>query len=206
MAEIASLSIADGGDLWVSLGFQVDDGCSWVSGIRHDLGANGRGVVAWSLRGADGLHELPLAGNRPAAGQPTPAHRNGVVALDHVVIATPDLDRTITAFEAAGIGLRRTRDTGTPDRPGRQAFFRLGETIAEVVGRPGERGAGPARFYGLAFTVADLDETARYLGDRLRPAKAAVQPGRRIATLDWSAGSSVPLAFMSVDEKSQRSG
>ncbi|MBV9662995.1 MAG: glyoxalase, partial [Actinobacteria bacterium] len=58
-------------------------------------------------------------------------------------------------------------------------------------------GDGPARFYGLAFTVADLDATAAYLGDRLRPAKDAVQPGRRIATLDKSAGSSVAIAFMS---------
>lgn len=206
MAQIASFAIADSAELWEDLGFVVEGSASWVSGIRHQLGAAGRGLAGWTLRGAEGLSELPVTADLPESAQPTPDHPNGVVALDHVVIATPDLDRTITAFEAAGIGLRRTRETGTPDRPGRQAFFRLGETIAEVVGRPGERGAGPARFYGLAFTVADLDETARYLGDRLRPAKAAVQPGRRIATLDWSAGSSVPIAFMSADEHRQPRG
>ena len=79
-----------------------------------------------------------------------------------------------------------------------QAFFKLGEVILELVG-PAEpqADAGPPRFFGLAFTVRDLDETAAFLGDRLHAAKDAVQPGRRIATLDKAlGGSSVPIAFM----------
>ena len=44
----------------------------------------------------------------------------------------------------------------------RQAFFRLGEVILEVVGgqEPDPQG-GPARFYGIAVTVADLDAASR---------------------------------------------
>jgi len=112
-------------------------------------------------------------------------------------VVTPDLDRSIDAFESAGIRLRRTRDTGTLQRPSRQAFFKLGETIVEIVGPATASRPGQARFYGLAFTVADLDATAVFLGGRLRPARNAVQSGRRIATLDRSGGSTVPLAFMS---------
>ncbi len=197
MAEIASLIIADPPELWIDLGFVVDDGASWISGICHQLGAAGTGVIAWILRSGEGIGELPLGDGPAPAARPTPDHPNGVIALDHVVIGTPDLARTIDAFESVGIGLRRTREAGTPDRPTRQAFFRLGETIAEVVGLPSGSSPGPARFYGLAFTVADLDATARFLGERLRPAKDAVQPGRRIATLDRAVGSTVPLAFMS---------
>jgi catechol 2,3-dioxygenase-like lactoylglutathione lyase family enzyme len=199
VAEIASFSVGDLPELWGELGFVVDDGASWISGTRHELGGASRGVGAWTLRGADDLAELPRADGPAPPARPTPAHPNGVVALDHVVIGTPDLARTIAAFESAGIGLRRTRDAGTPDRPTRQAFFRLGETIAEVVGPPQGSSPGPARFYGLAFTVADLDATARFFGERLRPAKEAVQPGRKIATLDRSVGSTVPLAFMSAN-------
>jgi hypothetical protein len=69
--------------------------------------------------------------------------------------------------------------------------------ILEVVGPPQPTEDGPARFFGLAWTVADLDATAAYLGDRLHPAKEAVQKGRRIATLDRTAGSTVAHAFMS---------
>jgi len=197
VAEIASLSIGDPAELWERLGFTVEEGSSWISSIRHDLGGPDDGVSAWTLRGADGLTELPLGTGSPTSPQPTPSHPNGVIALDHIVIGTPDLERTVQAFEAAGIRLRRVREAGTDDRPSQQAFFLLGETIAEVVGSPGPGRPGPARFYGLAFTCADLDATAAFLGDRLRPAKDAVQPGRRIATLDRSAGSTVPLAFMS---------
>lgn len=201
MAEIASLWIADPPGLWADLGFVVDDGRAWISGIGHELGAPGAGVVAWTLRpgeaGGAGLVELPPAEGAPLPPRPTPAHPNGVIALDHVVVATPDLSRTVDAFVAAGLRLRRTREAGTAQRPMRQAFFRMGPAIVEIVGPPAPSGPGPARFFGLAFTVADLDATATLLGDRLRPAIAAVQPGRRIATLSRAAGSTVAMAFLS---------
>ena len=197
MAEIASLVVADPPEMWSALGFVIADGAGWISGIRHELGAPGTGVVAWTLRGTDGLSELPVGESAPPVARPTPEHPNGVIALDHVVVVTPDLGRSIDAFESAGVRLRRTRDAGTPQRPTRQAFFKLGETIVEIVGSATASRPGQARFYGLAFTVADFDATAAFLGGRLRPARNAVQSGRRIATLDRSAGSTVPLAFMS---------
>jgi hypothetical protein len=197
VAEIASLIVADPPEVWADLGFVVDAGACWVSGIRHQLGAPGNGVVAWSLRDISTLSELPVAEGTPPAATPTPDHPNGTIRLDHVVVTTPDLGRTIDAFESVGIPLRRTRDSGTRERPTLQAFFKLGETIIEVVGSPTANGPGPARFYGLAFTVAELDATARFLGERMGPPKDAVQPGRRIATLDRSAGSTVAMAFMS---------
>jgi hypothetical protein len=129
-----------------------------------------------------------------------PPHPNGTVAIDHIVVITPDLGRTVAAVEQVGLTLRRTRDSGTYGTPMRQAFFKLGPIVLEVVGPPEpaeQYAARPAGFFGLAVTVADLDATAAFLGDRLHPAKDAVQPGRRIATLDRSAGSTVPLAFMS---------
>lgn len=197
MPEIASLTLGDPPQLWAELGFVVEDGATWLGGTRYLLTGVGNGIREWSLRGADDLRELPVTGGDPPPAQPTPEHPNGVTGLDHIVIATPDLPRTIDIFEANGLELRRTRDTGTPERPSTQAFFWLGETIAEVVGSRGEPRPGPARFFGLAFSVADLDATAAFLGDKLRPAKDAVQEGRRIATLDRAAGSTVPIAFMS---------
>jgi len=179
----------------------VERGSCWISGIAHRLGVPGRGVLSWALRGVEGLSEIPETDETPPSIQPTPEHPNGVVALDHIVIATPNPGRTITAFESAGIALRRTRNVGTPDRLIVQSFFRLGPTIAEVVGPADGSGEEAAHLSGRAFTVSDLDATARFLASHLRPAKAAVQPGRRIATLDRSAGSTVPMAFMSPDER-----
>ncbi|MDQ1375067.1 MAG: hypothetical protein QOJ09_2405, partial [Actinomycetota bacterium] len=139
---------------------------------------------------------LPTASSEEPA-RPTPAHPNGVTDLDHLVLMTPDIGRTTAAIEATGLPLRRTRETDQYGPPFRQTFFKLGDVVLEVIGPVEPRNDKPAHFYGLAFTVADLDATASYLGDRLHPPKDAVQPGRRIATLDRDAGSSVPIAFMS---------
>jgi hypothetical protein len=159
----------------------------------------GTGVTAWSLDGAegalDGLPSLDLPPDAPidAAG----LHPNGTTGIDHVVVMTPDLDRTVGALGAAGLEARRVRDADAGGRPIRQVFFRLGEPVLEVVGPPEPSGDGPARFFGLALTVVDLDVTAAALGDRLGEARDAVQPGRRIATLRRSAGCTTALAFMS---------
>lgn len=198
--ELAALLIGDPPEAWSDLGFVVDGRDCHVSGVRHVLAGEGSGIREWSLRGAsvDQIDGFPLTmPSEPA--KPTPDHPNGVIALDHVVLASPDVNRTIAALETAGIRLRRTRDVGA-GRQGvamKQAFFKLGEVILELVGPDEAQGDAPPRFFGLAWTVRDLDETAAFFGERLQPAKDAVQPGRRIATLDKKlSGSSVAMAFM----------
>jgi hypothetical protein len=205
VAQIVSLEVADPPGRWSDLGFAVEGTCCRVGDVVVELGAAGRGVVSWIVGDAGALPELPTGGgpgpgrSATASGPAGPAapHPNGVTALDHVVVTTPDLARTVAAVEAAGIELRRRRDFGTAEDPRVQAFFRLGPTILEVVGPAMAVGAGPARFWGLAFVVADLRTTASVLGARLQPVVDAVQPGRKIATLDHSAGSTVPMAFLS---------
>jgi hypothetical protein len=64
-------------------------------------------------------------------------------------------------------------------------------------------GETPARFFGLAFTSEDLDLTAKTMGQALHTPKDAVQPGRRIATLDKSAGSTIGIAIMSPHTKDE---
>jgi hypothetical protein len=194
--ELLALHVGDPPELWRGLGFTVRDAVCPVDGVQHTLGASGHGVVAWALGGADELTELATFPPPPPPSIET-VHANGVTSLDHVVVATPDLGRTLAAFESAGLPLRRTREAGTTAQPMTQAFFKLGPVVIEVVGPPSKSGSGPATFWGLTFTVADLNATAALLGPRLRPVKTAVQAGRRIATLQRDTGSSVPMAFMS---------
>ncbi len=78
----------------------------------------------------------------------------------------------------------------------KQAFFRMAEVILEVVAT-GRGGDEPAQFWGLTFLSDDLDATLAALGpDRVSEARAAVQTGRRIATVRESAGLGVPVALM----------
>ncbi len=131
------------------------------------------------------------------------AHPNGVTSIDHIVLATGDPARTTAALEQVGFAALRVRRTDTYGAPMTQTFFRAGEVIVELIGPddvPTDGTAGPAAFFGLAFTVDDLDATARLLGEALGTAKDAVQPGRRIATLRHKQlDMSVATAFMTAE-------
>ena len=204
---IDELVIADPPAAWLAAGFEVAGDAVDVGTVRLRLSENGagRGIVECRVRDLaaerpDGLPAIASsAPPREPRSQPQP---NGVVSLDHLVAFSPDLERTIAALEQAGLELRRLREEPTPAGAPRQAFFRLGEVILEVIqAPPGSREERdpdvPARFWGLAFSVTDLDATADRLGERLGDPRDAVQPGRRIATLRREAGIGPAVAFMS---------
>jgi hypothetical protein len=195
-----ALDVAADPDAWRALGFVVDDDdmCA-VDGVAIRLDSAGRKISGWALADVpggvevDGLPTVPA----PPLRATTASHANGTVALDHLVVMSPDPDRTIKALAAHGVEPRRQRHTDQYGPPFTQTFFRLGRPILELIGPVAPAGSEPARFYGIAFTVRDLDATAALLGDRLGRVKDAVQPERRIATLRREAGAGIPLAFMS---------
>ena len=200
-AELHELLIGDDPGAWERAGFDVEGDSTWLGTVRLRLvgTAGGRGIRSWGFHhaGLGSVDGLATHDAEPSTSTGGP-HPNGVRALDHVVVMTPDLDRSIAALSDLGLDLRRTRDTGTEEAPRRQAFFWVGEPILELVGPRAPRGDGPSRFFGLACTVDDLDATAASLGDACGRVKDAVQPGRRIATLRHeSLDVSVPVAFMS---------
>lgn len=203
--QLRGLRIADDPATWAQLGFAVDDdGRCVVGGIALELAGRGAGsgIVGWMLAGVD--DGAPLDGLATTAedvpAPPDGEHPNGAVAVDHVVVSTPDVARTYAALAGAGLHLRRERRAGTPEQPLRQGFYVLGGALLEVVGPAAASDDGPAAFWGLVLVVEDLDALAARLGDDLGAARHAVQPGRRIATLRRTAGSSVALAFMTPRE------
>ena len=204
---IDELLLADDGAAWAALGFAVSDGCCRLGRVRLRFLADAsvRGIVGWSLRDLAGVELDGLAttvSHRPPPDA-APTHPNGVVAIDHVVAMSPVLDRSVGLLRDAGLDLRRIREQPTPAGAPRQAFFRLGAEILELIQVPEEaierNGGrdGPARFWGLAVLVDDLEQTVQRLGPHAGPVRAAVQPGRRIATVRRSAGLTFPLALMS---------
>ena len=206
---IDELTIADPPQAWRDAGFDVEDDAFEVGSVAIRLAGPeaGRAIVACSMReiATENPDGLPLsrssARSRDARER---SHPNGVRALDHLVAFTPSLERTVPALEDAGLDLRRIRDEPTPGGAPRQAFFRLAEVILELVELPpGSReerdSDAPARFWGLAFQVEDLDQCVSYLGERIGEPRDAVQPGRRIATLRRGAGLSPAIAFMNAN-------
>jgi hypothetical protein len=204
-ATIDELTVADAPAPWAALGFELDGDTCVVGEVRIRLAGPeaGKGLTGWSLREVEGTELDGLATTRSQRPPPNgrPAHPNGIVAVDHVVAIAPDLDRTVASLVEAGLDLRRIREPPTPAGAPRQAFFRLGATILEVVQEPEQAreqagGDRPAFFWGLAFVAPDLEATVAGLGDVVSDARPAVQPGRRIATLRRSAGLALPVALM----------
>jgi hypothetical protein len=200
---LRELSISDDPKVWRAAGFAVDDDGRCVIGtvaLKIAPTEHRKGVHAWGLEGAttdgdiDGVETTAVSGAASSNGE----HPNGATLIDHLVMATPDLDRTVSALEAAGFEVRRTRDAGTYGAPMRQVFFRAGEVILELIGSPETKGEGRSGFFGIAVNVRDLDALKADMGDLLGTPKDAVQPGRRITTLHMKEqGLTTAIAFMS---------
>lgn len=199
MTTAAELVIAAKPDAWRSVGFEVDaDGTCVLGDIRVRLVGGSGGMASWVLADApdpsvtdiDGLATKHAAVGHLAA---PPVHPNGVSSIDHVVVYTPDLERTCAAIEASTAApLKRIRNAGEI----RQGFHRLGSLIVEVVTHPGIT-AERAEFWGLALNADDLEALYARCGDAAMSApKDAVQPGRRIASFREAAGLGLPIAVM----------
>ena len=201
---VDELIVADPAERWSAAGFRVDGHSCEVGTVRIELAGHGerRGIVGWSVRDLSSLELDGLPTSRserlPAAGD---RHPNGVTGLDHLVVMSPALDRTIEVLRAAGLDFRRLREGDTPGGSARQAFFRMGEVILEVVEAPEGSSVrsdpdGPARLWGLAFGVESLEHTVASLGPLVSEPRPAVHPGRSIATLRKEAGLGPAIAFM----------
>ena len=163
---VEELQVADTAEAWERAGFAVTDDVCRIGRLRVRLlgpGA-GRGIVGGTLAGLPSgvqVREVDGIPTTVAARESDPAaksaHPNGVTHLDHVVLMTPDLPRTLAALAGIGLEPRRERDGELGGVAMRQVFYRL-----------------------VQDSDLDLD---RLLGELAGTPKDAVQPGRRITTL-----------------------
>lgn len=207
--EVAILTLAEEPEAWAATGFAVEgDGRCRLGHVTIELVGRGEGragLVGWALRGMPEGAPTDLDGFPTRAtdqGRAVPAeHPSSAVAVDHIVLLSDHLERTVEAAAAVGLTPRRWRDHVLPDgTEARQAFFRVGQVILEVVSprTPPPQPRPHVRAYGMAVTALDIDRARAVLGDDLSPTRKAVQPGRFIATVRRGAhGLATPLALMS---------
>ena len=204
MTAVVALEVVSPVEPWQAIGLHVVDGRTSVGGIelrfRQPVGDEAVRIDRWVLADCpqlvtdiDGLatvHDDPDESGSSIEGT---LHPLGAARFDHLVVMTSSLERTCGAIEAAtGEPLKRIREAG----PIRQGFHRLGGLIIEVV--ESERVTAPtASFWGFVLIVDDLQAVYARLGDDLVSApKAAVQPGRMIASFRAGAGLGLPIALM----------
>ena len=200
--SIDELVVGDEPATWTAAGFTVDGDTCRIGTVRVRLAGRGAGsgITAWSLRNlvaAGDIDGIPTTSSDRAPATPD-QHACGARLVDHVVLMSPDGERTAAAVTAAtGLEVRRVRDTDSYGMPMRQRFFRLGEVLLELVSSE-PPAPGPVAFFGLAVTVDDLDALPGLLGEHVGAVKDAVQPGRRLAALrHGDLDISVPMIFMS---------
>lgn len=198
--RLTGLVVGDEPAAWASLGLPVAGDRVMVGGVTIRLvgSAGPRGILGWQLDPpvADVVDGLAPADVEGPEGDPSPATGRSYVlaALDHLVVATPDLARTTAALTAVGLAPRRTVDAVRGDAGVRYAFFLVGTCVLELIGPREPAGPDPAVFGGLAFTAPDLRAFAEVTG----PPRAAIQPGREIVTLRTDDHDvSVPIAVLS---------
>jgi hypothetical protein len=198
--RLVEVVVGDHPATWRAAGFTVDGDTIHLDGLRLRLvdPAHGRGIRALGFDPAwtddlDGLCTIASAVD-PDGAAARQEHRNGAVALDHLVVTSPDPERTTAALVRAGIEPRRSIVGARGDTDVLYRFFLVGTCVLELIGpaAPLEPG-GPARFAGLAFTSVTIED----LDGLTSPPKDAIQPGRRIATLRPEVGASIPIAFLS---------
>src|SRR5208282_5218209 len=129
---------------------------------------------------------LDLESRRQSLSRLCGSNANSVDYLEHIVVMTPALEDAIAANEAIGVPCKRIREVGNGAR---QAFFKLEQTVLEIV--------GPARArpgcWGLALMCSDI-ATARANDLQATEPKLAIQGGQIARIVDPLDG--VAIAFM----------
>jgi hypothetical protein len=188
---------------WIRLGLDIVDGNALVGPVRLRFveSPHPSGVGSWGftqvVEPTDDVDGIATFAADPLERPAEPNGWLGAVGIDHVVVVTPSLERTCAAIETQlGLPLKRVREVGGDVR---QGFHRAGAVIIEVVeGMPGGPAPGaPASIWGLVFDVVDIEAVADRCGpDVVSRPKAAVQPGRLIATVRSGVGLGTNVAFM----------
>ena len=145
-------------DPWIDLGFDIqapNESGSPDSFARTRVGtttlvfddpSSAPAIAGWCFDSPTTTEPIDGLSVMAPAGDPTRpiVHPNGATSFHHLVVRTPNVQRTQSALERSGFDLRRVRDAGASDAPIVQSFYRLGEVILEVVGSPGSAGEGPS--------------------------------------------------------------
>ncbi len=160
--------------------------------IRFTAEEPERRAVPGSFHGLT-VHIDPPDDDRPAA-RPAP-----VLAIDHVVVQTPDPERAVVLWRD-GLGLRLALDRVFAERGLHLLFFRSGGITLEYASphpAPDER-AGPDRLHGLSYRVADLAghrERLLAAGVEVSPIRPGMRPGTSVASVR-SATAGVPTLLL----------
>ena len=195
------LDIADEPAAWASAGFRIEAGNLVRLGeITIRLCGGEGGIVQWTFRNlqkdVESIDGIPVAHDQsePVQDHVTAPHPNGCFAVDHIVLISPDWQRSIQNLGA--VGLEPSRQTNSVRKGVTQVIYRPSSVIIELVG-PKIAPEKPM-LWGLTLVTADVDKAHALLQSSTKAPWPAVQPGRRMTVLQGHKhGVTVGVALMS---------
>ncbi len=194
-------------DAWQRCGFAVERQGFVAGAIAIRVGEREEGEAAWGFSthsvGTDELCGIAFADQAVRRATSDHAHPNGVVAVDHVVVASDRPAATRADFEAAGFEPRRPATRGSDENERSEVFFWSGSTLIELVGPVSEAGDGLPRatIWGVTFVVNDIAALSRVEGSPVGDPRSAVQPGRQIAVARAELRLGLGVAFITPHAK-----
>lgn len=127
------------------------------------------------------------------------AENDTIIALDHIVINTPNPERAVALY-GGRLGLRLALDRTAEQWNTRLLFFRVGDLTFEVIHRLDSTTSldAPDTIWGLTWEVADIEAArARLLGQNraVSEIRTGRKPGSQVFTLEDGA-LDVPTLFI----------
>lgn len=186
MAERLDAAITERGEGLLSVAFSVSDiermhrRLDRVGLAPDDIGAVEAGALRWrrfrtDTQAAHGVRMFFLERAAPLGD----SGDSGVLALDHIVVQTQDMDSAAALF-GARLGLDMRLDRRIGDR--RLMFFRCGDLVVEIA----QAGEPRHRLWGLSWRVGDAArEQARLsgLGLDVSEVRAGLKPGTHVFSI-----------------------
>ena len=108
--------------------------------------------------------------------------KNGISAIDHLVLLSNDLDECIKAFGASGLGIRLALDKTEPTWGGRMLFFRVGKFTLEIIQNNRNDSREEDYFWGIAYLCSNIELAVATL-QKNGVQHSSIREGRKAGTL-----------------------
>ena len=155
-----------------------------------------------------GIKTFLLQSDKQDTENTQPIGRGAVASLDHLVINTPNPDRTLANY-GARLGLRLALDRTAPQWKTRFLFFRIGNLTLEIIHRldTEHQQDAPDQIWGITWQTNDLEAAHARLsaaGVTVSELRVGRKPGSRVFTVK-SGTLGIPTLFITHAEGKQDS-
>ena len=205
LPKLKRLFVANPPHVWESMGFKIVGNQVQLGNVIIQLvekvcvcnpvvGWDWENLVASKPSHIDGI---PLLNDKVDNVTEDVQHMNNSIAVDHVVLKTFNVEKTIKCMNEIGLEVRKR--VVHQSKGMEQVFFKAENTILEVISSlEASNSVQDSYIWGITFVTSDIITLHKNLEGSTKVPYDAVQIGRKFTTLDnLKHGTKVRIAFIS---------